>query len=1036
MVSLAPRHFSLSSLVGARRSGSMELCEASHLSPLGLPRGVFRNSRFDLFRRVISPNIWHSIQIQNDPKTTFHLRIHSHASMLPLMSTRDGDSAITCRGLCKVLWTIEADILDGNLIFITGDPVTLGCWEPEMAVLLSPSSESTNLWEAELKQVPHGIHFKYNYFIKHKKHSSAGLTWRPGPEYSLSIPFVSRENEVVIVRDSWMKVRVNTFPTPSWESWMMGTCYSVDYLKHGIRQPSYAGENVILKSHNGVSLRQKNSPVNQLEENFEDLETVEVNASNSEEGFAEKNQPVEEPWLFRSILFPILSSDGLDETINQDEERKMDLVGNLDGTEKLTSKDEDKVAYDEEPASTIILINSSVCTMQRIAVLEDGRLVELLLEPVKNNVQCDSIYLGVVTKLVPHMGGAFVDIGISRPSLMDIKHNREPFVYLPFDEEIKDELGSVNGSSNGDQKEQFNVNQHELPSYDDDDAIDELLKVDQHDDSSEFINGDIEYLEDEDGQVGHAQLNNGTTGFGDVEAHFERNFEVNDDHNMEDEEGEDIMSLEEESFNVSEKEGLTPQDINEKVSDSTRHTNESKWSHVRKGTKVIVQVVKEGLGTKGPALSPYPNLRSRFWILIARCNRIGVSKKITGAERTRLKVIAKTLQPSGFGLTVRTVATGHSLEELQKDLDGLLSTWKGIIEHAKSAALAAEEGVEGAVPIMLHRAMGQTLSVAQDYFNDKVKSMVVDSPRTYHEVTSYLQEIAPDLCQRVELYDKRTPIFDEYNIEEEINSILSKRVPLSNGGSLVIEQTEALVSIDVNGGHSMLGQGTSQENAVLDVNLAAVKQIARELRLRDIGGIIVVDFIDMADDSNRRRVYEEMKKAVEKDRSTVRVSELSKLGLMEITRKRVRPSVSFMISEPCICCHATGRVEALDTSFSKIEHEICRLLAASDQKPDPENPKSWPRFVLRVDRYMCNHLTSGKRTKLAVLSSSLKVWIILKVARGFSRGTFEVTPFADDKENNEQQFAISRLRPTEARTYIPSTKLTLFPVKKWKSRGK
>ncbi|KAG1364302.1 hypothetical protein COCNU_11G011290 [Cocos nucifera] len=423
-------------------------------------------------------------------------------------------------------------------------------------------------------------------------------------------------------------------------------------------------------------------------------------------------------------------------------------------------------------------------------------------------------------------------------------------------------------------------------------------------------------------------------------------------------------------------------------------------------------------------------------ILITRFNRIGVSKKIKGIERTRLKVIAKSLQPPGFGLTVRTVAAGHSLEELQKDLDGLFSTWKSIVEHAKSAALAAQEGVEGAVPVMLHKAMGQTLSVVQDYFNENVKSMVVDSPRTYHEITSYLQEIAPDLCNRVELYDRRTPIFDEFNIEEEINNILSKRVPLSNGGSLVIEQTEALVSIDVNGGHSMLGQGTSQEKAILDVNLAAAKQIARELRLRDIGGIIVVDFIDMVDDSNRRLVYEEMKKATERDRSAVRVSELSKLGLMEITRKRVRPSVTFMISEPCSCCHATGRVEALETSFSKIEREICRFLAVSNQRPDPENPKSWPRFVLRVDRYMCNYLTSGKRTKLAVLSSSLKVWILLKVARGFSRGTYEVKPFAEDKANDEQQVAISRLRPTEAGTYFPSSKLTLFPVKKWKTRGK
>jgi Rne/Rng family ribonuclease len=180
----------------------------------------------------------------------------------------------------------------------------------------------------------------------------------------------------------------------------------------------------------------------------------------------------------------------------------------------------------------------------------------------------------------------------------------------------------------------------------------------------------------------------------------------------------------------------------------------------------------------------------------------------------------------------------------------------------------------------------------------------------------------------VELHDKGIPLFDLYEIEEEIEGILSKRVPLSNGGSLVIEQTEALVSIDVNGGHGMFGQGNSQEKAILEVNLAAARQIAREIRLRDIGGIIVVDFIDMADESNKRLVYEEVKKAVERDRSLVKVSELSRHGLMEITRKRVRPSVTFMISEPCSCCHATGRVEALETTFSKIEQEICRQLVS------------------------------------------------------------------------------------------------------------
>lgn len=681
--------------------------------------------------------------------------------------------------------------------------------------------------------------------------------------------------------------------------------------------------------------------------------------------------------------------------------------------EKLLDVDQCDAISKEDSFTTIILINSSVCTVQRIAVLENEKLVELLLEPVKNNVQCDSVYLGVVTKLAPHMGGAFVNIGTSRPSFMDIKPNREPFIFPPFCHDSREKV--INGAAVDMLEENLGLprNKSTLEEVE----ADEIDDVDIEDESMEYM--DSEFGDHESGDTCDilevlAENCNGSVTEHGLDTHSEK--------------------YPEESSGIGYR-GQNPTIEHAMNGKKVSQRDESKWVQVRKGTKIIVQVVKEGLGTKGPTLTAYPKLRSRFWVLAPRGNTIGISKKIAGVERTRLRVIAKTLQPQGYGLTVRTVAAGHSLNELQKDLEGLLSTWKSIIEHAKSAALAADEGVDGAVPVMLHQAMGQTLSVVQDYFSDKVKSLVVDSPRTYHEVTNYLQEMAPNLCERVELHGTRTPLFDEYNIEEEINNILSKRVPLDNGGYLVIEQTEALVSIDVNGGHCVLGQGTSQEMAILNVNLAAARQIAREIRLRDIGGIIVVDFIDMLDDSNKRLVYEEVKKAVERDRSTVKVSELSRHGLMEITRKRVRPSVTFMITEPCMCCHGTGRVEALATAYSKIEREICRLLSTTDLKADPENPKSWPRFILRVDQYMSNYLTSGKRTRLAILSSSLKVWLLLKVARGFTKGTFELKPLTVDKDD-ERETSFSVLRPTEGGFHPPRRKVTIFPIKKWKSSGK
>ncbi|XP_021751545.1 ribonuclease E/G-like protein, chloroplastic isoform X2 [Chenopodium quinoa] len=736
--------------------------------------------------------------------------------------------------------------------------------------------------------------------------------------------------------------------------------------------------------------------------------------------FSERDHPVEDPWLLYPMLdfsetsvtsvaeIPIIEEPTQDKARLQELQEQHHSI-----SEKLLSGTESNLLPPVGLVSTEILINCSICTMQRIAVLEDGNLVELLLEPVKSNVQCDSVYLGVITKLVPHMGGAFVNIGCSRPSLMDIKHYKEPFIFPLFDTSKENDVTCPPSSV---LEKNLDISHFKQAFLEEDDELaDDDVEVDFEDEEfEEYVNEDtIDFDEVQTGNLIQVNSNGTDSNLGN----FEYQLDGNGNH----------LKIQTDSHHSVVKKHRSTYDI---------HSAEEMWANVRKGTKILVQVVKEGLGKKGPTLTAYPKLRSRFWVLITRCKSIGVSKKISGVERTRLRVIAKSLQPPGFGVTIRTVAAGHSVEELRKDLEGLLATWRNIVEHAKSAALAADEGVEGAIPVILHQAMGQTLSVVQDYFNEKVKRMVVDSPRTYHEVTNYLQDIAPELCGRVELHRKNVPLFDEFNIEEEINNILNKRVALPNGGSLVIEQTEALVSIDVNGGHGMFGQGASQEKAIVDVNLAAAKQIARELRLRDIGGIIVVDFIDMMDDSNKRLVYEEVKKAVERDRSIVKVSELSKHGLMEITRKRVRPSVTFMVSEPCTCCHGTGRIEALETSFSKIEHEICRLLATVGQKADPESPKSWPRLLLRVDSYMSDYLTSGKRTRLATLSSSLKVWILLKVARNFARGAFEVRLLADEKGITNQQQVGGATQSAEAATIIPTKRTKLFPVKRWKAGRK
>ncbi|KAI3964794.1 hypothetical protein MKW92_049274 [Papaver armeniacum] len=995
----------------------MEVCEA-RARPF--PRGSSRGFRSSLLasERALLPYIFQPVPLRSAFKINVQLGVHNFLlKSSPTVSARKDTSS---QEFCEVLWTVEADLADGQILYVTGDPITLGCWEPVMAIRMLPSSERPNLWKTEVK-VPCGANFKYNYFIRGDKWPSSDLTWRPGPEFSVSIPLPSKQNRKVVVRDLWMEVQIEKIQVHSWGSWIEETNLTADQV---IPSPN-EGKHRNLSSQKIVR-DSSLSPIEFVEDEpysigRNDLNILSNNIIASGGSFFERDQPVEEPWLLQSALSFKDEIDSSSKRQSNEEVLKQQELPNksYQGTE--IPEDASKLTSFEDSVSTVILINSSICTMQRIAVMEEGKLVELLLEPVKNNVHCDSVYLGVVTRLVPHMGGAFVNIGISRPSLMDIKQNREPFIFPPFRRKGKEK--EVNGAVIHKHKQHsdiFSSSSHGV------EVIDDIEGIEFKDDPDQFSHEDFEEHEADD--EFDANVNGSIVDYDDADADADADFEDDFDGNGPGPEGE--------SENIN---GVLPVLRGSHASQHSEHTLHDikdsggahhvvdKWNRVRKGTKVIVQVVKEGLGTKGPALTAYPNLRSRFWILITRCERIGVSKKVSGVERTRLRVIAKTLQPPGFGLTVRTVAAGHSLEELQKDLEGLLSTWKDIMEHAKSAALAADEGVEGAVPVILHRAMGQTLSVAQDYFNEKVNTSKFISCNT----SLLLCIVSPSLLAPFPMLILQLM----FRLTTWWLILLGHimRVPLVTGGSLVIEQTEALVSIDVNGGHGMLGQESSQERAILDVNLAAAKQIARELRLRDIGGIIVVDFIDMVDDSNKRMVYEEIKKAVERDRSIVKVSELSRHGLMEITRKRVRPSVTFMISEPCICCHGTGRVEALETSFSKIEHEICRLLASSNVKANLENPKSWPRFVLMVDRYMCNYLTSGKRTRLALLSSSLKVWLLLKVARGFTRGSFEVKPFVEEKENNNQNraAAISRLRPTEA-----GTKVTLFPVKKWKSSRK
>ncbi len=339
---------------------------------------------------------------------------------------------------------------------------------------------------------------------------------------------------------------------------------------------------------------------------------------------------------------------------------------------------------------------------------------------------------------------------------------------------------------------------------------------------------------------------------------------------------------------------------------------------LRNGQEIVVQIIKEPLSTKGPRVTTELTLPGRFMVLVPNQDRVGISRKIASIrERKRLRNIARKLRPKGFGIIIRTVAEGKSEEILQQDLQKLLKTWRKVQTEIKRSR----------PPKLIFKDLGMASSVIRDLFTSDVKRVVVDSRKMYREITRYLKEVGSELVNRVEYFKSRQPIFDVFNVEEELKRSLERKVWMKNGGYIIIEHTEALTSIDVNSGR-YFGKKDHERNS-LKINIEAAREIARQLRLRDIGGLIVIDFIDMEQEENRQKVLNELKKEFARDRAITRMAEMSRFGLIEMTRQRIRPSLIYNINEPCPLCEGTGLVPTQGTVLANIERVIRRYIAAN-----------------------------------------------------------------------------------------------------------
>ncbi len=335
----------------------------------------------------------------------------------------------------------------------------------------------------------------------------------------------------------------------------------------------------------------------------------------------------------------------------------------------------------------------------------------------------------------------------------------------------------------------------------------------------------------------------------------------------------------------------------------------------KSGEKVLVQVTKEPIANKGPKVSCDISLAGRYFVLVPFNNIISISRKIGSiAEKKRLRDLATSLKPKNFGVIIRTVSEGVDIEELDKDLRGLVKKWEELtsrLQQAKTTDLVLGEG-------------NRLQTLLRDLLNDSFSQIVVNDQTLFNEVKSYLGRISPQSEKILKLHQGKTPIFEHYGIGRQIKSSFGKSVSFSGGAYLVVEHTEALHVIDVNSGNTSFDPQNRDEN-VLKVNLEAVEEIARQIRLRDMGGIIVIDFIDMKDPKRRNELFVTLKAAMKTDRAKHTILPMSKFGLVQITRERVRPAMEITTSEVCPACNGSGRMENSVQVLNRLENSVTYL---------------------------------------------------------------------------------------------------------------
>lgn len=362
-------------------------------------------------------------------------------------------------------------------------------------------------------------------------------------------------------------------------------------------------------------------------------------------------------------------------------------------------------------------------------------------------------------------------------------------------------------------------------------------------------------------------------------------------------------------------------------------------SALSSGDMVMVQIAKEPISTKGPRLTSDISLAGRHLVLIPFSNKVNISQKIRQTdEKKRLREIVSSVLPSNFGAIVRTAAQGKSHEDIENDILNLLEKWNKMMTTLSTAT----------APSLLLGEASRTTTILRDLLSDSFSSIHVDNEDVYHQIKEYISRVEPEAEKIVKLYKGNIPIFDQYDVTKQIKQQFGRTVAFKRGAYLIVEHTEALHVIDVNSGKRAKSEETQEQNA-LEVNLNAVPEVARQLRLKDMGGIIVIDFIDLHIAANRNLVYAAMKEAMSADRAKHNILPLTKFGLMQITRQRVRPETHIVINESCPTCRGTGEISPTILLDGQIENQVAFLT----------QEKHYKSLTLQIHPYIEAYLTKG-----------------------------------------------------------------------------